>query len=303
MDDMVPDDIYALDRDATPDRLALQACDNGSFRLHSSTDLGRPGATVHLDCAIVLMSPLGENTDALVLVEVDNAHRVEAVYLMPLSPLRARIGYTLVNLDRDNAAQKYAETGCVSFMRGTHITMASGMQVPIEDIKAGDRVLTRDAGVQEVRWIGTSTLRASGDLAPVRIRAGTLNNSGDLIVSPNHRLFVYQRRDRIGAGQPELMVKAAHLVNGDSVTVMSGGFAEYFQILFDRHHIIYAEGIAAESMLVEPRNRPALPPDLLAKLTEVLPGHDGPHRHGLDVQQALLTRPDAIDILRRASLG
>ena len=162
-------------------------------------------------------------------------------------------------------------------------------------------MLTRDAGVQEIRWIGHSTVRCIGDFTPIRIRAGVLNNENDLLVSPDHRLFVYQRTDHIGVGRSELLVKARHLVNGDTVTFQEGGFVDYFQILFDRHHIIYAEAIAAKSMLIDARTRSALPPELVTKLQKVLPDHGKRSDHGLDVQKALLDRPDAIDILRRAS--
>ncbi|MGB1695952.1 MAG: Hint domain-containing protein, partial [Paracoccaceae bacterium] len=40
------------------------------------------------------------------------------------------------------------------------------MLKPIEELNAGDEILTRDAGVQEIRWIGRVTMRASGAFAP-----------------------------------------------------------------------------------------------------------------------------------------
>lgn len=302
MDDLVADDVYSLDPAATRRRLALRTTPEGGFRVAGGTELGNPGATLHLDCAIQLMSPEGRITDALILVEVDADAHIAAIYLLPLAPLMARLDYILVSMDQTGAHRKFAQVACVSFTRGTHITLGSGAQKRIENLQVGDKVLTRDGGVQAVRWIGQSTVRAIGDFAPIVITAGTLNNTGDLIVSPDHRLFVYQRSDQIGAGQPELLVKARHLVNGRSVHVQQGGFVEYFQILFDAHHIIYAEGIAAESMLIDPRTRPALPPELLKKLGAILPGHGRGDMHGLDVQKALLDRPDAIDLLRRASM-
>ena len=295
------DDYYALEHNALRGRLSLQADLNGAFRVAEETGLGQPGARLHLDCALTFMSPDGQTQDAIVIVELDDADQIAAIYLLSLSELKPRVEYSLVGIDRDGAHERFARVACVYFTRGTHITMATGEQRRIEDLNVGDRVLTRDDGAQEIRWIGASTIRAQGDMAPVIIEAGALNNAHDLVVSPDHRLFVYQRQDRIGAGQAELMVKARHLLNGDTVRVAAGGFVDYFQILFDRHHIIYAEGIAAESMLVDPRTKPALPPELLEKLTEVMPGHARTGAHGLDVQQALLDRPDAIDILRRAS--
>ncbi len=302
MEDLVPDDVYALEPGAVRHRLALYSRDEGGFCIAQGTQLGTPDAVLHLDCAISLMSPEGHTSEALILVEVDQDNHIAATYLLPLAPLTVGNNYTLVGTDRKGARRKFAQVASVSFTRGTRISLASGAMVPIQDLKVGDRVLTRDEGAQAIRWIGQSTVRAVGDFAPIVIAAGALNNLGDLVVSPDHRLFVYQRSDRIGAGQPELLVKARHLVNGETVYVQNGGFVDYFQILFDHHHIIYAEGIAAESMLIDPRTRPALPPELLEKLGEILPGHGKRGNHGLDVQEALLNRPDAIDILRRASL-
>ncbi len=302
MDDMVADDVYMLDPAATRQRLALQATSNGRFMVAAESDLGRPGAGLHLDCAISLMSPDGRTTDALVLVELDASGHIATIYLLPLAPMHIKTEYTLVSMDRASAHKKFAQVAVVSFTRGTHITLGSGEQRRIEDLRVGDKVLTRDDGVQAVRWIGQSTVRAIGDFAPIVVTAGTLNNTDDLVVSPDHRLFVYQRSDQLGVGQPELLVKVRHLVNGASVYVLQGGFVEYFQILFDAHHIIYAEGIAAESMLIDPRTRPALPEELLERLGTILPGHERGDLHGLDVQKTLLDRPDAIDLLRRASI-
>ena len=161
------------------------------------------------------------DAEVLVLVEVDDAgcgHR-----LCPAAGAAdPRMGYALVGIDRDTARQKFAQVACVSFSRGTHITMASGAQKPVEELAVGDTVLTRDDGPQPVRWIGQSTLRAVGEFAPIRIRPGTLHNERDLLVSPDHRLFIYQRFDALGAGRHEVLVRARHLVNGDTVVRQSG---------------------------------------------------------------------------------
>src|SRR5690606_17316517 len=123
-----------------------------------------------------------------------------------------------------------------------------------------------DNGPCEIRWIGRQVVRATGAFAPILIAKGALNNSGDLMLSPNHRLFIYQRRDRIRAGRSEVLVRARQLVNGHSVVQSDGGFVEYFQLLFDRHEIIYAEGIAAESLLVDTRVRPVIPDEVTRRL-------------------------------------
>ena len=129
------------------------------------------------------------------------------------------------------------------------------------------------------------------------ITKGALHNENDLLVSPDHRLFVYQREDKLGAGRSEVLLKVRHLVNGSTVYQRDGGFVDYFQLLFDDHQIIYAEGIAAESLLIDPRTRAAVPDQARTS------GDSHGHRPYWDyeVQEKLLANPDAVDLLRKAS--
>ncbi|WP_297767953.1 Hint domain-containing protein [uncultured Roseovarius sp.] len=295
------DDVYELRRQARQYELSLNVEGAGPFSISEGSEIGQPGAQIHLDSCLTLMTGNGRTTEVLVLVEVDNSGDVAAIYAMPLAAMRPKTGYALVGIDTKTVLEKFAQVACVSFTRGTHITMASGEQRAIETLQPGEMVLTRDDGVQPVRWIGQSTLRAVGDFAPVRISAGALNNENDLLVSPDHRLFIYQRSDALGAGRHEVLVRARHLVNGDSVRRETGGFVDYVQLLFDRHQIIYAEGIAAETLLVDPRTRAALPPEVEEALTRQIAGHDAPSHLQYEVGRALLNHPNAADILKRAS--
>ncbi len=298
---LAPDDVYELATDARALRLALEMGAGESLVVAPDSPLGTPGATVFLDSCLTFMDSAGQVLEVLVLVETDRAGTVRAVHAHPLDRVAPRTSYTLVNVDPGGARRRFAELGCVSFSRGTRITLPSGEQRPIETLAPGDRLLTRDDGAQEIRWIGRSTVRAAGAFAPIVIAAGALHNTGELVVSPDHRLFVYQREDALGAGRPEVLVRARHLVNGTTARCRAGGFVEYFQLLLDCHQIIYAEGIAAESMLLDARNRPLLPAPLDRTLANRLPGHGDGALRGLEVRETLLRRPDAAELLRRAS--
>lgn len=300
MDELMLDDVYQLAPNLTRKALTYKKGDGSGFIVADDTEIGTPGNLLFLDCAITLMAPDGTTYEALILVEVEGDEAAE-VYLMPLATLKSTYDYRLVGADRDAAAAKFADVACVRFARGTHITLASGTQVPIEDLKIGDRVLTRDAGPQDIRWIGNTTLRAVGDYAPVVITQGALSNTRDLVLSPDHRLFIYQREDRIGAGRSEVLVKVRHLINGTSVYQQDGGFVDYFQILFDDHQIIYAEGIAAETLLVNDRTRAALPDDATGGQDGTLRDHsDTPHQ-AYEVTESLANHPDVVALLKRSS--
>lgn len=300
-DELVLEDCYELTRGAQTARLSVVSGELDYFTIAPQSDIGVADAALHLDSCLTVMTPTGETIELLVLVEVDPQGNVSQIYVQPLAPLISKTPYTLVGIDRDAAKYRFAQVGCVSFTRGTRITTATGEQKTVEDLRVGDRILTRDNGPQKIRWIGQTTQRAVGEFAPIVISKGTLNNSADLKVSPDHRLFIYQRYDRIGAGRPELLVKARHLVNGKTVYPQEGGFVDYFQLLFDSHEIIYAEGISAETMLVDTRTKPVLPEELKQKLSAPSSGHKRRPHMDYEVHEDLLKHPDTAELLRRAS--
>ncbi|WP_375261453.1 Hint domain-containing protein [Palleronia sp.] len=297
-DDLIAGDVYQLSVGVERASLALTVPDEGAFLIAPETEAGHVGASVALDSCVTFMSPDGAVVEALLLVEHGHDdHSVCDLHVYSLAEMSPRVAYAVVAIDRDAAHMRFAEAACVSFTQGTHITMANGSQRAIEELGTGDRVLTRDHGVQPIRWIGQRTVRAHGAFAPIRIRQGTLNNSRDLIVSPNHRLFVYQRSDQLGVGRAEVLVRAKHLLDGEAVTQTAGGFVDYYQILFDRHEIIYAEGIAVETFLVDHTTRSALPHDV------PLGGNGTGNDRAVELNERHLRAHRAAEILRKASVG
>ena len=127
---------------------------------------------------------------------------------MPLSEVNLGLKYQLIEIDIETQAERFAQTGCVFFAKGTRISINDGSLRTIETLTAGDKVITRDGGMQEIRWIGHQTVRADGEFAPVIIKKGVLHNEADLILSPEHRLFIFQRQDQLGTGRSETLVRA-----------------------------------------------------------------------------------------------
>ena len=303
--DLMLDDVYQLNPNARRWRLNVAATDGLShLTIIDGAKVGTVNAQAHMDCCETLMEPDGDIVEALVIVELEpGAKLIAATYLLPMADLKPRTDYALVSVDTDTARAKFAGLACVSFTRGTHITMASGEQRRIETIRVGDRVLTRDNGIQEVRWIGQQTVRATGACAPILFAARAINTPNEQRPSPTARLFIYQRQDRLGTGRAEVVVKADFLVNGDTVTRSAGGFVDYYQILFDNHEFIFAEGIATESLTFDTRTGPALPREVQARLG--LRGAAriaaGSRPNPVDIAEGMLDSAVAADILRRAS--
>lgn len=261
-------DVYQLERGATPLRLLLEAeSGEGCQRIAPGSEVGTPGNTITVIARHVMMTPEGDTVDILLLRDEASGD----LFALPLSPIAARTDYTLLEAQDDPGSARLSDLVCVAFTTGTMITMAGGAQRPIETLQAGDRVLTRDSGPQPVRLVARATLRALGSLAPVVISAGTLGNEGDLIVSPHHRIFLYRRGERRIGDTSEILVQAKHLVDGEHVWRREGGYVNYYALVFDRHEIIYAEGIPVESLMVSEATLGLLPEQLTAEIRARLP--------------------------------
>jgi len=299
LDELCPGDVYELDAAARALTLALAQPGNApgprQQRIAPGSEVGAPGDPVMLAAQLTLMAPDGDTVD-LLLLRHRPAGRAGAatLYALPLSPIAPRTEYTLVRAEDAPEDARLSDIVCLSFLAGTRITLATGAQVPIETLTPGTRILSRDHGSQPVRWIGKTTLRARGAFAPVVIPAGTLGNAGDLVVGPHHRLFLYLRDRPEGVPTSELLVQARHLADGDRIFVREGGFADFFSLVFDRHEIIYAEGIPVESLMVNEAMMARLPDALAEAVGREFPGLSQ-HQHfgteaGPDTARALAGR-------------
>jgi hypothetical protein len=133
------------------------------------------------------------------------------------------------------------------FTPGTQIRTAEG-STAIEDLQPGDRVWTRDNGLQTLRWVGRRQVAGIGPLAPVSIAAGTFGNRVALRVSQQHRILVSDWRAQVWFGLPEVLVAARHLVDGKAVQITPVPQVDYLHLALDRHEVIEADGMLTESL-------------------------------------------------------
>ncbi|WP_417472216.1 Hint domain-containing protein [Leisingera sp.] len=140
------------------------------------------------------------------------------------------------------------------FTPGTLIATPDGER-RVEELKVGDRVITRDNGIQEIRWIGTRAL-AAADLAdaehlqPVLIRQGALGNGlpeRDMMVSPNHRVLIANDKTALYFEDREVLVAAKHLTGLDGVDQVATSQVTYIHFMFDQHEVVLSDGAWTES--------------------------------------------------------
>ncbi|WP_137701257.1 Hint domain-containing protein [Marimonas lutisalis] len=162
------------------------------------------------------------------------------------------------------------ENVIICFTAGTRIATARGL-CEVQELRPGDMVVTRDHGLQPVRWVGRRTVPAKGRLAPIRFEAGVLGNDRPILVSPQHRMLIQGGEVSLNFGESEVLAAAKHLVNGGSVVKMPGGDVTYVHVFFDQHEVIYAEGAASESFFPGDSGLDAVDPAARDELFTVFP--------------------------------
>lgn len=146
----------------------------------------------------------------------------------------------------------YKRTG-ICFLAGTRILTAKGER-PIEELCENDLIYTQDRGYQKLRMLVQSRVVCeSEDQLPLCIKPGALGNSGHhspLFVSPLHRILLDGEFIEAITGEEALFVKARHLdglVEASPEEKWLGKELRYFNLLFDNHEIIIANGLRCES--------------------------------------------------------
>tara|TARA_R110002049_G_scaffold10127_1_gene50109 strand:- start:67662 stop:70604 length:2943 start_codon:yes stop_codon:yes gene_type:complete len=140
------------------------------------------------------------------------------------------------------------------FTPGTRIATPKG-EVRVENLQVGDRVITRDNGIQTIRWIGArdmtgAELEGAAHLKPVLIRQGALGNDlpeRDMMVSPNHRVLVANDKTALYFEEREVLVAAKHLTGLDGIDIVDVSSTTYIHVMFDRHEVILSDGTWTES--------------------------------------------------------
>ncbi len=164
--------------------------------------------------------------------------------------------------------------------KGTRVRTDRG-EVLVENLNVGDLVVTRDHGLQPVRWIGERTVPADARFAPVSFAKGVLGNNKVLSVSPEHRMVLTGAQTEMMFGTAEALVAARALIDGDRVWQSLGGDVTYFHVLFDQHELIYSDGALTESFHPDANALHGVPRAARDELLALFPELDsGAHGYG-----------------------
>ncbi len=145
----------------------------------------------------------------------------------------------------------------VCFVQGANILTPTGER-PIETLRPGDSLCCGDGQHRNIKWIGsravdTETLRTQRQLRPIMLQPGAIEEnvpSRPLRLSPQHRVLLRDWRAELLFGENEVLVPAHSLTNDHSITPdHSLEAVEYYHILLEGHHTVFADGLECETLM------------------------------------------------------
>ena len=167
----------------------------------------------------------------------------------------------------------------VCFVNGTAFDTPDGPRA-VETLVAGDMLDTLDHGPQRVRWVYAKTWSATDigqqiHLAPVRIMRGALGPGlprRDLLVSQQHRIMVRGAIAQRMYASAEVLVAAKHLTALPGIYIDDSTEAPltYYHVMLDRHEVLIAEGVPAESLYLGAQSLMAIPAAGLREIEALL---------------------------------
>ncbi|MEM7213406.1 MAG: Hint domain-containing protein [Pseudomonadota bacterium] len=148
--------------------------------------------------------------------------------------------------------------GPVCYCPGTLILTDRG-EIPVEELRVGDRLVTADNGLQPVLWIGVShhTFEQGPHMhKPIEIKAGSLGDGrphSTLMVSPQHHFLLEGPIVDEPCETCEVLALAKALVGLDRIRAMNGKRQiSYYSLLCARHEVIMAAGVWSETLYPGP---------------------------------------------------
>ena len=170
---------------------------------------------------------------------------------------------------------------------GTELMTADGM-VPVDWLRPGDRVLTRDHGFQPLLWVGRFDPAAAGAAEtedavaaqPMVIEADAIAPglpARPLTVAPRHRLLLQGGQLQLLFGHDAMFCAARDLAGWAGIAPAASGGGTVYTLLLPQHEAILADGLWAESLFLGDLDDGLVAEDRRAALHRLT---GAPARHG-----------------------
>ena len=245
---------------------------SGSHQIIDGGGLVNNGNGVESESIMVVqaLDQNGDPTGPLITITVfsQNGTFSDVWGFGPSQPLQDGVSYQKIS-GSNIGSFEYADF-ITCFGPGTTILTAKGKQ-SIDDLQVGDMIWTQHHQMQPIRWIGRTTVEAKGAFAPIVFAPGALENTTELVVSPEHRMCIRAPATELLFASEEVLVAAKHLTDLPGVSLREGGMITYTHFMFDRHEVVCSNDQLTESFFLSDVSISALSQDQGREILALFP--------------------------------
>jgi hypothetical protein len=126
------------------------------------------------------------------------------------------------------------------------IVMTLDGEKPVESLRPGDRVITRDTGMAILRHMASTTLRTRA----IRVQAGSLGHTRpvrDVLLPAGQFLLIRDWRAEAMFGAKRAMAQVSQLVDNEFITDEGETGMTLYTLDFDTPHVLYVDGLEVAS--------------------------------------------------------
>lgn len=206
-------------------------------------------------------------------------------------------GTSYVKVSGSNAGSSTYTDYITCFADGSMIETSCG-RILVEEIAVGQKLWTRDGGLQPVRWVGSTKVPGTGAFAPVVFAPHSIGNPTELVVSQQHRILLETPAAEVLFGSSDVLVAAKQLCGLPGVSIREQNEIRYTHFMFDQHQIVRANGVLTESFFLAQNSVRALDKGQRNEILSLFPElATNPSAFG---QTATLTlKSHEVDVLKR----
>jgi hypothetical protein len=230
---------------------------SGTGSATGTLDSAKPNILAPVDAGTTVFAPFGGTSAAAPEAAAVAALMLQADPSLTPADIAADLEATATSIGQPASVQGAGVVNAVAavqmalgrptacFAAGTRIATVCG-PVTAENLRIGDLAATESGALRPVAWIGHRRIDCRRhprpqDVRPVRIAAhafGLGRPARDLRLSFDHAVFV-----------DGVLIPVRHLLNAATVRQEAAAAITYWHVELDRHDVLLAEGLPAESYL------------------------------------------------------
>lgn len=297
--------LWSLDHDFDTDTMLWQlvhGADGSELRSELRDAMGHVVAAGQMtaDVPLVLQKPDGG------MIRLDRIEIAGVLCLyMASEPLTPGIDYAEAEPfalpARAASPEEIAALPCLG--SGTMIATAEG-PAPIDWLRPGDRVLTRDNGYQPLLWVGQHTMprRAPAETRPLLLSAACFGEAlpeRDVLLSPGTGVLLAGHELELWFGESEMFAKARHALPKAEA---GAGSQKLYSMLLATPEVVLAEGMWVGSVHADAAYLSLLPDRIRGAISaRVTAGHADPVRAWLEDWEVAMFRRERLARARRVA--